>query len=165
MSAISSWQKLRKLSKAELTLLVWAIVLLPLTALSVKFFGFRRIYCAIAKLNRGNRYLSPMVEKSEERNESKCLTKAHTIARIVGIASQHGFYRANCLQKSLVIWWLLRREGIKNDLRIGVRKREEKLEAHAWVEYLGVVLNDRNDIYEQFAPFASAISPMGAKVP
>ncbi|MFB2918866.1 MULTISPECIES: lasso peptide biosynthesis B2 protein [Aerosakkonema] len=165
MSAISSWHKLRKLSKAELTLLLWAIVLLPLMALSLKFFGFRRIYFAIAKLSGGERYLSPMVEKSQGRDESKCLTKAHRIARIVGIASQYGFYSANCLQKSLVIWWLLQREGIETDLRIGVRKQEESLEAHAWVEYFGVVLNDRSDVRERFAPFADAISPMGAKAP
>lgn len=164
MLAVNSWRKLHKLSRLELTLLAQALLLLPLTALCVRFFGFRRLYAAMAKLSRGDKCVAATVTQSQPRADAKCLTQAYAIARIVSLASWRGFYRANCLQQSLVLWWLLRRQGIETDLRIGVRKHEQRFEAHAWVEYLGIVLNDRNDVHQRFAPFAGAILPLKEQI-
>lgn len=152
MLAVNNWRKLQQLSKSELTLLVIALLLLPLTALWIKMFGFQPVYSSIARSNK---------KYNLEQNKEK----AYEIARMVRIASNYGIYRANCLQKSLVLWWLLQNAGIKSNLRIGIRKQEDCLEAHAWVEYQDDVLNDHRDISQHFAPFASAIEPMGVKTP
>jgi hypothetical protein len=56
---------------------------------------------------------------------------------------------------------LLRRRGIDGALRIGVRKAGDRLEAHAWVAYQGVVLNDRADVNLAYTPFDRAIEPLG----
>jgi hypothetical protein len=48
------------------------------------------------------------------------------------------------------------------ELRIGVRKSAGALEAHAWVEYQGLVLNDRDDVCQRFAAFARPLVPAGA---
>jgi hypothetical protein len=53
---------------------------------------------------------------------------------------------------------LLRRRGIASALRIGVRKGQTgSLEAHAWIECCGQVLNDRTDVHERFAAFDRGI--------
>ncbi|XWK89282.1 MAG: lasso peptide biosynthesis B2 protein [Phormidium sp.] len=154
MSAINNWRKLKSLSWSELMLLIQALLLLPLVAFGIKCFGFRRLYGAIANLNRRK-------DKVQEREGIK---QARAVAKLIEIASRHGLYKPNCLQKSLLLWWLLRRRGIESELRIGVRKKSGLLEAHAWVEYQGCVLNDRSDVDQHFAPFAGAILPVEVKI-
>ncbi len=51
------------------------------------------------------------------------------------------------------VWWLLRRQGVASELRIGVRKEQGRFEAHAWVEREGVALNDGSDVNVRFAAF------------
>ena len=79
---------------------------------------------------------------------------ANRIARLVAIAAYHGPYRATCLRQSLALWWLLRRRGIPAELRIGVRKDDGELQAHAWVEHDGQALNDAQNAtaYSAFSP-------------
>jgi hypothetical protein len=64
------------------------------------------------------------------------------------------------LIESLVLWWLLRRQGFDGDLRIGVRKHAGQLQAHAWVEHRGQALNDAGD---GFVPFDTVIVPSGSQ--
>lgn len=153
MLAVNDWRKLQRLSRVERKLLVEALLLLPLTAFCIKLIGFQRLYTAMAEWSR------------RKSNLELGQTKVYTIARSVCLASYRGFYRPNCLQKSLVLWWLLRHQGIESDLRIGVRKQDGRLEAHAWVEYQGYVLNDSSDVARRFLPFADRILPMGVKAP
>jgi hypothetical protein len=49
--------------------------------------------------------------------------------------------RAQCLQRSVVATWLLRRHGIAATLVIGCRALP--FESHAWVEVDGDVVNDK----------------------
>ncbi len=76
-----------------------------------------------------------------------------TIAKLVNIAARHHFYRSNCLVQSLTLQRLLRHRGIRSQLRIGVRRHQGKFEAHAWVEFAGVSMNDTRNVKEHFAPF------------
>jgi len=41
-------------------------------------------------------------------------------------------------------------QGIQSDLRFGVRRDSADLEVHAWVEHLGLPLNDSADVAERF---------------
>lgn len=67
-----------------------------------------------------------------------------------------GLVRGNCLAQSLTIWWLLRRQGILVELRVGVRKQQDCLEAHAWIEHRSRVLNDDSEIRAHYSPFRGA---------
>lgn len=68
-------------------------------------------------------------------------------------ASRYGLARGNCLSKSLVLWHLLRREGVMATLRVGGRKEGKQFEAHAWVELDGFAINDSGGLRESFVPF------------
>ena len=82
------------------------------------------------------------------------MTDCRNNATMVNIAAAHGFYRATCLPRSLTLWWLLGCWGITTDLRLGVRRAAGQFEAHGWVEYQGIVLNDTEDVTQRFATFA-----------
>ena len=79
--------------------------------------------------------------------------QAINIAKMVTVAANHGPYRANCLKKSLITWWLLAKKGIQSELKIGVNKQEGNFNAHAWVEFHGAVVNDAADIEKRFSLF------------
>ena len=77
-------------------------------------------------------------------------------ARWVSVAARHPVSWARCLQRSLALCLWLERQDLQPDLKIGVRKDGVVLEAHAWVEYSGEVLNDRPDVSREFAPLTGA---------
>lgn len=78
---------------------------------------------------------------------------------LVNAAANQTIGPANCLTRSLYLWWLLRRRGVETELRIGVRLTGGALQAHAWIEHAGVPINDRPDVSADFAPFAEPVSP------
>lgn len=98
-------------------------------------------------------YLPKIKTPLEIAPEDALKAKAKTIARLVQTAAHHGPYRARCLQQSLVLWLLLRANGMNSEIRFGARKLEGRMEAHAWVECSGLPVNDRLDVCEWFSPF------------
>lgn len=78
---------------------------------------------------------------------------ARQIVRMEQAAARHLFFGTNCLEQSLVLWWLLRIRGIAAELRIGARKEENCFEAHAWVEFHGAILNGSGEEHLHFVPF------------
>jgi transglutaminase superfamily protein len=76
-------------------------------------------------------------------------------AWILDFVGSHYPVPAHCLHKSLVLHFWLRKEGIPSELRIGVRKEDRQLKAHAWVEIDGQVVNDSPDAVSAFRPLSS----------
>jgi Transglutaminase-like superfamily len=153
---VDSFHKFRLLSWPERWLLVQALFLLPLTAVALRWPGFRRWQSALAGLARIDAApAGSLVETAAQRGR--------VTAHLIRAAACHSPYRASCLQQSLVLWWLLRRQGIHSDLRIGVRKERGRIEAHAWVEHSGTVLNDVGKVHQYFLPFSCPITPAEAR--
>jgi hypothetical protein len=149
---VRNWSKVWRLSPAERSTLVQAQALLPLTALALRLVGFRRCQAVLARL-------APAAAAPAGADEVAVLGQARATARLVEAAARRGPYRATCLPRSLALWCLLRRRGIDGELRIGVRKEAGRVQAHAWVEWRGVVLNDGDAVRERFAAFDRAILP------
>lgn len=83
------------------------------------------------------------------------------VATLVELAARHVPGKPNCLERSLALWWLLRRQGTDAHLRIGARRPTGAAtpDFHAWIEHDGKVLNDRADIAEEFVVFDRPITP------
>jgi Transglutaminase-like superfamily len=79
---------------------------------------------------------------------------------MVRAAGRCGIGQPNCLKVSLAFWWLLARQGIASDLRVGVRKDGAKFEAHAWVECVGVALHDPGTKHPHYAAFDAALASL-----
>lgn len=70
---------------------------------------------------------------------------------------------ATCMDQSVALWSMLKRRGYAVNVRLGVRRNDTRLEAHAWVESAGRVIFDcdPNSRYQPLATdFLSSI-PQG----
>jgi hypothetical protein len=140
----SNWAKFRALTWPERHSLLAAMAWLPLFWLGLRVLGLQKFQ---ARLQRGN------VPAEHRISHDEILR----IATLVNIAALHGLFPATCLTRSMLLGWMLRRRGVATQLRIGVRMTQGSLDAHAWVEYAGVPINDLSDVGEQFASFAEIL--------
>lgn len=143
--------KLRRLAGREGRLLVQAIVLLPALAVAVRLLGFRRVHTALDRV-------APPLEE-DMWTEAEVQERVWMARRLLQLALRWSPYRPNCLQRSMTLWWLLRQQGLGSEFRIGARLHEGVFEAHAWVERGERVLNDQQDIAEQYRPFPHNFAP------
>ena len=144
------YRKFLSLTLNEKLIFIEAATLIPLIRLKLRLFGLRR----------SQRFLKT-APKSSRSVSSRVTVVPRTLIYLVNAASNNGVFRANCLERSLLLWSLMRRRGYAADLRIGVSNEEREFKAHAWVEMNGVVLNDREDVATEFAPFSGAIELRG----
>ena len=114
-----------------------AVVLLPLTAAALRFVPLRRW--------RG------VIDRPRPRRRPHDKARADRIAHMVAAAAAYGPYRASCLPQSLVLQWLLRRDGMRGELRFGVRRIGGDLTAHCWIELDGEPLIDSGEVRRHFA--------------
>ena len=54
----------------------------------------------------------------------------------------------------------LGRQGISSRLRIGIRKENGKLQAHAWVDREGIALNEPEEQHRHYAAFDAALTSL-----
>jgi hypothetical protein len=146
-SVVPIWNQIRRFSALEPSaqgLFLRASVLLPLISISFRLCGFRKTKALLEN------FLSAP-------DGSQNPARAALTAQMVRAAGRHGMGHPNCLKIALAIWWLLARQGIACDLRVGVRKDGEKFEAHAWIECGGVVLSDPESRHD-YAAFDAALA-------
>ena len=141
MSATRKLARLRALTPVERRVLGEALVLLPAACAGLKVGGMRRTREALSRLTR-------------RRRSTEGLSAA-SIARLVAIAARHGPFRARCLSASLTLESLLRRYGLEGELRLGVRRHDGRIEAHAWIEHDGQALNEAHVTFRPFGDGAS----------
>jgi len=138
--------KFNALPWPERRMLLTAIALLPLFWLGLHCFGLRRLQTWLQ--------LRP-----SPTNAGLSLAEIARIATLVNSAAGLAPIPATCLTRSLLLGWMLQRRGVTSQLRIGVRMNQGKLDAHAWVEYEGVPINDQPDVGQQFAAFDEILPP------
>jgi transglutaminase superfamily protein len=142
----SHWHRFCHLSWEEKSFLLEALVAVPLASLALRLIGFRRLQHTLTGL--------ACEESAASDPEGSTLKSARLAARMVAAASREGLRRGNCLEQSIALYWLLHHRKIPAQLRIGVRKQASGIEAHAWVEVFGAVLNDGEDVHQQYVRFA-----------
>jgi hypothetical protein len=146
------WEQLRRFSALERGsrgIFLRAAMLLPLISLSLRMRGFRKTQASLQKF----------LSTSQEPADTSSPHRADVTVRMVRAAVRHaGLGHPTCLEESLALWWLLGRQRISSEVRIGVRKRDEKFEAHAWVERDGTALNEPEALHEHYAAFDAALS-------
>ena len=123
-----------------------ALVLVPVTSAALHTIGFRRWSSFLSKFAPKK---NPTAEVTPESLES-----ARRTARMVATASNEGIIHGQCLEESIVLWWLLKRQRLPAELQIGGRRKGAEFEAHAWVELDGNPVNDHEDVGQDFARFS-----------
>jgi hypothetical protein len=126
-----------------------SVILLPLISLSLKWRGFS---ATRAVLDHRFEKATPFPNSPTKED---C---AEMTVRMVHAAARHSVFRPSCLEESLVLWYLLGRQGIASQLRIGIRKEDGKFGAHAWVERNGEALNQPDAHHRHYAAFDASFS-------
>ncbi len=86
------------------------------------------------------RWASDAKEKLLSPSDRQFLIRsARRAQRIVRRSTGTG---GNCLVRSLTLWAILLRRGLPTDLRVGFRKRDGRVEGHAWLEHDGAPINE-----------------------
>jgi hypothetical protein len=137
-----------------------AAAVLPVISVSLRIRGFQ----ATQKLLLRS---LPSVHQTPQKNSVHIagdLERTELTSRMVNAAIRHVWRASTCLEKSLALWWLLGRQGIACELRIGARKLEGKFEAHAWVERGGLALNEAQQEHRHYVAF-DATFPLHSSEP
>jgi hypothetical protein len=142
-------QRFNALERRDQELFLGAYCLLPLISFSLRWRGFGKTKAFLEQ------FLSVM-HGSQNPDAQK---RAVRTTQMVQAAGQHGIGHPSCLEISLVLWWLLARQGIASDLRVGIRKSGGTFEAHAWVECGGAIMNE-TETHHRFAAFDTALASL-----
>jgi transglutaminase superfamily protein len=148
---LESLRRFSALERPAQALFLRALVMLPGVGLSLKLRGFE---ATRSTLRKAVSHATPQ-KHSDSLNKQIALT-----AHMVNAADRHGLVHPSCLVKSLTLWWLLGRQGITSELRVGVRKEGGNLEAHAWVEREGIALNEPEERHHHYAAFDAALASL-----
>lgn len=137
--------KLGRLTRGERRLLARSFVTVPVAVLGLKVLGYDRTRRAIGWGTGDGHRRTPPTGASLDRRISSTV-------EVVRIASRRVAPRSTCLAQSIVLWALLRRQGIDSRIVIGVRKGDVPLDAHAWIERHGIPLNETPEVVATFVP-------------
>jgi hypothetical protein len=148
---LDKWRRFRKRPADERGLILCAMIFLPIIEIGLRVLGFRQCKEKIENLLVSD-------PRSQASQSDIPFETAAKITRAVRSVELHGLGTPNCLERSMVLWWLLRRAGIAGELHIGGRKSGPRFEAHAWVELEGKVLNDSADVHTHYARFDAPIA-------
>jgi hypothetical protein len=144
------WQAWQELSWGDRGRFCQAWALLIALLLMLPLMKFQQVYGLACRCRK-----HPLSEDA--------MPCARRTAFLVNAASAVNSLRLTCLHRSLVLLYLLGRQGITGTLRIGVRKENTGIAAHAWIEVDGIPVNDSGGIVGHFAaftdPFLTPVKP------
>jgi len=149
-SAAHKWKTFWSLTPAERGIARSAAVGLVFSWIGLRVLGFAR----------WQRILQRGISHAPAKTSAAPAVSAQRIAQLQDAAAHDIFLPTNCLERSLALWFLLRRRGFAADLKFGARKQSGTFEAHAWVELDGVALNNPADEQRDFAPFDCTIASL-----
>ena len=124
--------------------LVEAMLLVAASKLLLGIFGFERTWQWIQRMTGHLPRLSGVDTAAVARAEYR-----------VAMAAALYPGRAACLERSLTLYWYLRRRGIGVDFRMGVQMYP--FLAHAWLELDGQAINDVPEHVRRFVPMPARL--------
>lgn len=129
-----------------------ALTVLSAVTLGLRCFGYGRCH----------RWLGRMVSRAQgaagraaRLDVEAVRRRTHDVVRAVRLAERN-LGTAKCLDRSLALWWMLSRDGVPAQVRVGVRRAGAGIEAHAWVDVMGHPL-DASDVGDRYSPFDQSL--------
>jgi hypothetical protein len=138
------------LPREDQWIVMQSFLLLPLVTLLLGTIGLARCWTLLQRLAGG---------RAAGAAQDDSVWRGRTV-QMVDLAARHLPWQPSCLPRSLVLWFLLRRQGVPAELRIGVQKSAQQLKAHAWIEVDRQVVNDTPDIAAEYRPFENIATAM-----
>lgn len=149
---MGTWKAFRKFGSADRRAVMAAAAVIAASRVALRTVGYRRWTSVLSKVFA--RRVRLAADKITPEPRVRFLSEH--LVRLNGAAARNLPFKPTCLERSIGLWWLLRRHGLSAELRIGGRKIGERFEAHAWVEQAGVVLADPGGEHHGFSVFGSS---------
>lgn len=143
---IDSIARFVRLSHSERMLLGEAAAVLVVSVLAIRLFRFDRFRRFLSRREAVSQRTSGHLTTSE-------LARIETMRRYLQALARYIRIRPSCLEFSAALWWLLRREGLPGQLRIGTFSEANRFQAHAWVELNGTVISYPREMPADIVPF------------
>jgi hypothetical protein len=145
----------RRLSPDDLRQVLRAWALLLLVDLGLRLLPFQCLVKLIGKAkDHPGRRLACTHAPASRHTEPELVTTLRRLQGLLDVACRNHLYPMTCLRRALVLQVLLKEWGISTELQLGVRKQEERFEAHAWLEYEGRPIAEPEAIRTHFRPMA-----------
>ncbi len=148
-------RKLMQLSAWQWLVMLGSVIIVPYIYSCLRLCGYKKTLNGVRSADTARSGLSAGDEAA----------LAKQMAYAMAVAVKFGFWKPNCLTRSLALGWFLGRRGIPFEIRIGVpdgvlstfSTDGPTFTAHAWVESSGVVLNEKEDVASEYSPFESGL--------
>ena len=109
--------------------------------------------------DKGQRWLQERIGEAGRPPVSEDDSWVERVARRTNTAARRPFPWARCLQRSMALCMWMEKRGLEPTLRIGVRKNENGIDAHSWLELNGRIVNDFEAIGTVFTAFQKQPGP------
>jgi hypothetical protein len=129
-----------------------SLPLIPIVALSVKTFGYKRSLKWLA---------TPPIQTPATADSQ---LKLEQIESGFWLALKYSPYQGTCLSRSLLLMTLLHRQNVPTNLRIGFELPLDRFKAHAWLESGEAVLRSDKTVNKHYVPFDQGMGTVGGKV-
>jgi hypothetical protein len=127
----------------------------PSVVATMLFFSALKVALKVAGFGRTWRWIRRRTEHVPIRSDVNLEAVAKAEYKVAMAAALYPG-RALCLERSLTLYWYLRRQGVSVTYRMGVQMYP--FMAHAWVEYRRQVINDVAEHVKLFLPIEGVTS-------
>ena len=134
--------RFRSLPTSDRSLFLIALLAIASVRVGMWLTSFRRLHRSLARIARPTGSPDPTPGEVDRIGWAVC-----SAARFVP--------GATCLPQALAAEAILRRRGHPADLRLGVKRGDDGVEAHAWVESYGRVIVGDGDL-DRFEPLEAS---------
>ena len=110
-----------------------------MTYAGLEVFGFKRLLSGI-------HHHAPVGGRVPDHRPEEIRTCTHLFSAV----ARRFPLPLKCLGRSVALCWLLRLQGVNATVHIGVRKENNGLDGHAWVQFGDLVINDTEDVGEHY---------------
>jgi hypothetical protein len=142
------WRRFARLPAADRLFLLRAACLQLAAALALRLRPLSTLTAALERRAERSRRAAAVPPSSAELDRW---------AELVSLADRHGLLPASCLQRALILGWIMSGRGMRPSIRISVAKQAQALQAHAWVE-TPAPSPRRYFADDEFVPLAPAVT-------
>ncbi|TCS37157.1 lasso peptide biosynthesis B2 protein [Reinekea marinisedimentorum] len=90
---------------------------------------------------------------------SASLSEVLAIIRIIEIAGRHHFVKVNCLRRCLTQKQMLTKRQVPVTIHFGVKLTAGRIDAHCWLVWNGIVINDSPEVVESYSELKEITAP------
>ncbi len=134
-------------------------VAVPIVHVALRLFGYSRLQQVLCRM-------SPSPRPDEDsRHGGSAAELACVVRNAVHSLQRYSPIPGSCLSRSLTLWWLLRRRGLRTSLLLGTRRVNGSFQAHAWLTYHGQPLNAGGRVHENYRAFGYDFGELSPREP